>query len=272
MLLVLTLMTGCATRPVSADRDGPLPNPPAELAKVPDAVPRLEPIRVGGPNKPYEVLGERYLPLTGDDPYVDRGLASWYGRKFHGRPTASGEVYNMYAMTAAHATLPIPSYARVRNPANGKEVIVRINDRGPFHKGRIIDLSYTAALKLDLLRGVAPVEVRRITYAEIRAGNWQKPADPPPLEPVPDVRKMVQEKLDSVFTAQSNPQNVRVSEARPELRGRGWTACVKAELTSANGKPLGEETYRISIDGDVIVDRRRALPEDGCDVQTYQPI
>ncbi|MFS9669780.1 septal ring lytic transglycosylase RlpA family protein, partial [Klebsiella pneumoniae] len=78
----------------------------------------------------------------------------------------------MYAMTAAHATLPIPSYARVRNPANGREVIVRINDRGPFHKGRIIDLSYTAALKLDLLRGVAPVEVRRITYAEIRAGLW----------------------------------------------------------------------------------------------------
>ncbi|MFW2168236.1 septal ring lytic transglycosylase RlpA family protein, partial [Enterobacter cloacae complex sp.6722794] len=97
--------------------------------------------------------------------YMDRGLASWYGRKFHGRPTSSGEVYNMYAMTAAHATLPIPSYARVRNPANGREVIVRINDRGPFHKGRIIDLSYTAALKLDLLRGVAPVEVRRITYA-----------------------------------------------------------------------------------------------------------
>jgi rare lipoprotein A len=184
-LLALALMTGCATKPVGTDRDGPQPNPPAELGKVPDAVPRLEAIRIGGPNKPYEVLGERYLPLTGDDPYMDRGLASWYGRKFHGRPTASGEVYNMYAMTAAHATLPIPSYARVRNPANGREVIVRINDRGPFHKGRIIDLSYTAALKLDLLRGVAPVEVRRITYAEIRAGNWPKPgsgpADPPPV-------------------------------------------------------------------------------------------
>ena len=179
LLLVLALLGGCATRPAGTDRDGPLPNPPAELSKVPDAVPRLESIRIGGPNKPYEVLGERYLPLTGDDPYMDRGLASWYGRKFHGRPTASGEVYNMYAMTAAHATLPIPSYARVRNPANGREVIVRINDRGPFHKGRIIDLSYTAALKLDLLRGVAPVEVRRITYAEIRAGNWQKPAGEP---------------------------------------------------------------------------------------------
>lgn len=183
-------MTGCATRPPvaagGADRDGPLPNPPPDLVKVPDAQPRVEPIRSGGPNKPYEVLGERYEPLTGDVPYVERGLASWYGRKFHGRPTASGEVYNMYAMTAAHATLPIPSYARVRNPANGREVIVRINDRGPFHKGRIIDLSYTAALKLDLLRGIAPVEVRRITYAEIRAGTWQQPANEPPPVFVPE--------------------------------------------------------------------------------------
>lgn len=180
-------MTGCATRPTaSVDRDGPPANPPANLTAVPDAVPRLEPVRIGGPNKPYEVLGERYEPIAGDAPYVDRGLASWYGRQFHGRPTSSGEVYNMYAMTAAHATLPIPSYARVRNPANGREVIVRINDRGPFHKGRIIDLSYTAALKLDLLRGVAPVEVRRITYAEIRAGNWQKPANEPTPVFVPD--------------------------------------------------------------------------------------
>lgn len=180
-------MTGCATRaPAPADRDGPLPNPPTDLARVPDALPRLEPIRIGGPNKPYEVLGERYQPMQADVPYAERGLASWYGRKFHGRPTASGEVYNMYAMTAAHPTLPIPSYARVRNPVNGREVVVRVNDRGPFHKGRVIDLSYTAALKLDLLRGVAPVEVRRITYDEIRAGAWQAPAKEPPPVFVPD--------------------------------------------------------------------------------------
>ncbi|RZL38133.1 MAG: septal ring lytic transglycosylase RlpA family protein [Rubrivivax sp.] len=185
-------MAGCASKPtmprvpgIGIDRDGPLPNPPPDLAKVPDATPRLESIRNGGPNKPYEVLGERYQPMTADDPYADRGLASWYGRKFHGRPTASGEVYNMYAMTAAHATLPIPSYARVRNPANGKEVIVRINDRGPFHKGRIIDLSYTAALKLDVLRGVTPVEVRRITYAEIRSGQWPGSGNAPASEPAP---------------------------------------------------------------------------------------
>ncbi|MGA7071225.1 hypothetical protein [Bradyrhizobium sp.] len=99
-----------------------------------------------------------------------------------------------------------------------------------------------------------------------------KPAEPPPLEQPPDVRQMVREKLDQVFVAQSNPQNVQVSEPRHELRGLGWTACVKAELTSATGKPLGEEIYRISINGGVIIDRRRALPEDTCDIQTYQPI
>ncbi|MGB6957489.1 MAG: hypothetical protein WBE54_19845 [Bradyrhizobium sp.] len=99
-----------------------------------------------------------------------------------------------------------------------------------------------------------------------------KPAEPPPLEQPPDVRQMVREKLDQVFVAQSNPQNVQVSEPRHELRGLGWTACVKAELTSATGKSLGEETYRISINGGVIIDRRHALPEDTCDTQTYQPI
>jgi hypothetical protein len=99
-----------------------------------------------------------------------------------------------------------------------------------------------------------------------------KPTEPPPIEPPPDVRRMVREKLDQVFVAQSNPQKVQVSEPRHELRGLGWTACVRAELTSANGKPLGEETYRISINGGVIIDRRRALPEDTCDTQTYQPI
>jgi rare lipoprotein A len=189
-LLLLALMTGCATRApqpaASTERDGAHANPPSDLAKVPDAEPRIEPVRNGGPNKPYEVLGERYEPLTGDAPYSERGLASWYGKKFHGRPTSSGEVYNMYAMTAAHATLPIPSYARVRNPANGREVVVRINDRGPFHKGRIIDLSYTAALKLGLLNGVAPVEVKRITYAEIRAGLFNKPGGEPTPVFVPD--------------------------------------------------------------------------------------
>jgi rare lipoprotein A len=170
LLAAAGLIAGCATRP-GADRDGPPLNPPPNLARVPDAEPRIEPIRVGGPNKPYEVLGRRYEPMTRDAPLQENGGASWYGRKFHGRPTASGETYDMFAMTAAHKTMPIPSYARVRNPANGREVVVRINDRGPFADGRVIDLSYTAALKLGVLNGVAPVQVRRITHAEIRAGQ-----------------------------------------------------------------------------------------------------
>ena len=182
--LLMLALAGCASRPPVADRDGPPSSPPPHLSQVPDAEPRIEPLRVGGPNKPSVVLGQRYEPMTGDLPLAERGGASWYGRKFHGKPTASGEVYDMYAMTAAHKTMPIPSYARVRNPLNGREVVVRINDRGPFADGRIIDLSYTAALKLGLLNGVAPVEVRRITHAEIRAGQVSAAArdDAPELE------------------------------------------------------------------------------------------
>lgn len=177
----------------ASERDGPGSDAPPNLAAVPDAQPQIEPIRTGGPNKPYEVAGKSYVPLTGDVTHVERGLASWYGRKFHGRRTAMGEVYNMYAMTAAHPTLPLPSYVRVRNPANNKEVVLRVNDRGPFHPGRIIDLSYTAALKLDLLRGVGPVEIERITFDAIRSGAWRdgtsRPAtntnETPPPAPVP---------------------------------------------------------------------------------------
>ena len=160
--------------PASSERDGPEAHPPPDLERVPDAEPRVEPIRAGGPNKPYQAFGTAYVPITDDSRYDQRGLASWYGRKFHGRRTASGETYNMYAMTAAHRTLPIPSYARVRNPANGRSAIVRINDRGPFHAARIIDLSYVAALKLGLLQATAPVEVRRLTHDDIRAGRWRE--------------------------------------------------------------------------------------------------
>jgi rare lipoprotein A len=172
--LLAAVLAGCASRPGGGERDGPQPYPPSGLAEVPDAEPRIEPIRAGGPNRPYEVLGKSYTPITQDRAVRERGLASWYGRKFHGRRTANGEVYDMYAMTAAHKTLPLPSYARVRNPANGREIVVRVNDRGPFHAGRIIDLSYTAALRLGVLNGVAPVEVERITFDEIRTGAWRR--------------------------------------------------------------------------------------------------
>ncbi len=161
------------SRALPRDADGPGANPPADLGAIADAEPRVEQIRPGGANKPYQALGRDYVPVARDVPFSERGLASWYGRKFHGRKTASGEVYDMYAMTAAHPTLPIPSYARIRNPMNGREVLVRVNDRGPFVAGRIVDLSYAAAFRLDLLRGIAPVELERITFDEIRTGEWR---------------------------------------------------------------------------------------------------
>lgn len=176
---VIALLAGCASTPPPEERDGPPLKVPADIHRTPDARPRVEPIRAGGPNKPYEVLGRRYVPFTDDRPLQESGGASWYGRKFHGRPTATGELYDMYAMTAAHKTMPLPSYARVRNPRNGHEVVVRVNDRGPFHSDRVIDLSYTAALKLGLLGGVAPVEVQRITHTDIRTGSWRSPRLPP---------------------------------------------------------------------------------------------
>ena len=171
------LFTGCATRaPGSSGAEAP-PRSDAQAQRsrvdpmqVPDARPAIEAIRPGGPNKPYAVLGETYTPLPPDAPLRQEGLASWYGRKFHGRRTANGEVYDMHAMTAAHRTLPLPSFARVTNPANGRSVIVRINDRGPFVKGRIVDLSYAAAQRLGV-HGLASVQLVRVMPEEIRQGD-----------------------------------------------------------------------------------------------------
>ena len=192
LLMVLAACSSPGPRRPAIDADGPGVRVPPGLDRVPDAEPRLEPLRLGGPNKPYQVLGRWYTPAASDIAWRETGLASWYGARFHGRPTASGETYDMFAMTAAHKTLPLPSYARVRNPANGREVVVRINDRGPFVDGRVIDLSYAAALRLGVLGGVAPVELVRITADEIRAGLWQRqrrgsaPAPAPVPVPVPD--------------------------------------------------------------------------------------
>lgn len=148
--------------------DGPGDNPPENLWEIPDAEPRIEPYANRG-NKPYVVFGKTYTPQLDQQPAIQRGRGSWYGKKFHGQRTSSGEPYDMYKMTAAHPTLPIPSYARVTNIANGRTVVVRVNDRGPFHSDRIIDLSYTAALKLGYIgHGSAQLEVQRILPEEIR--------------------------------------------------------------------------------------------------------
>ena len=142
--------------------DGPGDNVPANLDTIPDAIPRPEPLHRFA-NRPYTVLGRDYVPATVLRPYRERGIASWYGRKFHGEKTSSGEIYDMYAMTAAHPTLPLPSYARVTNVATGKSVVVRVNDRGPFLHGRVIDLSFAAASRIGIAqKGSGEVEVEAI--------------------------------------------------------------------------------------------------------------
>lgn len=146
---------------------------------ISNAVPRVDPITRAGNKNPYTVFGKTYYLLPTSEGYRERGVASWYGTKFHGRSTANGERYDLYSMTAAHKTLPIPAYVIVRNLENGKEVIVRVNDRGPFHDDRIIDLSYAAAVKLGFSqKGTAMVEVEAINPR-----TWGKP----PVQPVPEI-------------------------------------------------------------------------------------
>ena len=179
LLLVLAIaLSGCGTTPKKTDPpkpsqttskpgayylddgpgDGPLPN----LDRIPNAVPKVEKLHRGA-NRTYTVFGKTYVPNVSSEPFRQQGIGSWYGRKFHGQKTSIGETYDMYAMTAAHPTLPLPCYVRVSNPANGKSVVVRVNDRGPFHSDRIIDLSYVAAAKLDFVRrGSAMLIVERV--------------------------------------------------------------------------------------------------------------
>jgi rare lipoprotein A len=162
--------------------DGPGEAPPENLQAVPDAEPKVEAYSARA-NRPYVVFGKTYTPITHDASFRQRGIGSWYGRKFHGQKTSSGEIYDMYKMTAAHPTLPIPSYARVTSLASGMQVIVRINDRGPFLSNRIIDLSYTAAFKLGYIdKGSTELEVERLLPGDIAriaaVGNKQASSVP----------------------------------------------------------------------------------------------
>lgn len=170
-LTLAMLVAGCsAPSVIQPPKHPPLPPPspiPADIDSIPDPVPRAEPKSARGNPPFYEVLGKRYHVLNSADGYVERGVASWYGPGFHAASTSNGERYDMYAMTGAHKTLPLPAYVQVTNLSNGKHVVVRLNDRGPFKEGRIIDLSYTAAAKLDMIKaGTTFVEVRALTPME----------------------------------------------------------------------------------------------------------
>jgi rare lipoprotein A len=205
LVFLAVLLAGCASAPPYEEStpvkpapepqgkggyykdDGPGDKPPPNLAEVPDAEPKAEPLHRFA-NRPYKVFGTDYVPLARVQPFRQHGIASWYGRRFHGQKTASGEPYDMYAMTAAHPTLPIPSYARVKRLSNGRSVVVRVNDRGPFHSTRVIDLSYAAAYKLGFIQaGSAQVEVESIlpgqaqeasaVYLQVGAFNSRESAE-----------------------------------------------------------------------------------------------
>ncbi len=210
-LVLAFLLAGCAAAPEMPQApaakggyykdDGPDANPPPNLAEVPDAQPKAEPLHRWA-NRPYKVFGKDYVPLAQHQPFQQRGFASWYGKRFHGKPTASGEPYDMYAMTAAHPTLPIPSYVRVTHLRNKRSVVVRVNDRGPFHPGRIIDLSYAAAFKLGFIQaGSAQVEVEAIVPG---AEQPQAPASEKPQEQAAAVYLQV-----GAFSSRDNAEVLR---------------------------------------------------------------
>jgi len=182
---LLALLAACASSQKSGgyyQNDGP-GTLPANLHAIPDAVPRIEPFAPAN-LRTYTVEGRRFVPIADNRGFRQEGLASWYGKQFHGKSTANGETYDMYAMTAAHPRLPIPSYARVTRKSTGQSVIVRINDRGPFRDNRIIDLSYVAAAKLGIVAsGTATVIVEAIDAEQIRAGTFAPVASAEPVVP-----------------------------------------------------------------------------------------
>jgi len=184
IFMLISMLTGCASVPSFKNEsvstpskkgggyyldDGPGDHPPENIDAIPDATPRVEPFNARA-NQPYIALDNKYTPMTSFYPYKERGIASWYGKRYHGKKTSIGEYYDMYSMTGAHTILPIPCYVRVTNTENGKSVIVRINDRGPFKKDRLIDLSFAAAYKLRLSdKGSGPVEVELIDPRQFNA-------------------------------------------------------------------------------------------------------
>lgn len=230
--------------PLSERDRGPAPEEiPPGIEMTPDAVPQYEPPSRSGNSPEYQVFGKTYRTMKQAGSFKERGHASWYGKKFHGRKTASGELYDMFKMTAAHKTLPLPSYVRVTNLANGKSTIVRVNDRGPFHKGRIIDLSYAAAAKLEIINhGAVEVEIEAVTsdgLAQVVASAPPRPAtppEPPPPEPRAEVR-----------AAPATPQGwlqvasfidpINAVALREELQAKGYNG-VTVIVTDLGGETL----------------------------------
>ncbi|MET0532601.1 MAG: septal ring lytic transglycosylase RlpA family protein [Steroidobacter sp.] len=249
-LALALILAGCVSSPIRTPGH-PTPNLPppapipADIENIPDPVPRAEPKSARGNPAFYDVLGKRYFVLNSAEGYQERGVASWYGPGFHAASTSNGERYDMYAMTAAHKTLPLPAYVQVTNLRNGKHVVVRVNDRGPFKDGRIIDLSYSAAAKLGMLKeGTVFVEVRALTPV-------QQASPPPPPGPTSDLYVQA-----GAFATEAN-----ATRLLGQLRAKGVTDAFVRE-DQVDGKSL----YRVRVgpipnvnEFDRVVKRLRSL-------------
>ena len=255
--LLTGLLSACGSSSLIYENGDSAPSEHRDLSGVPDAVPRVEPRSRYGNPKSYVVRGKRYYVKDSNAGFTQRGIASWYGTKFHGRRTSSGEPYDMYAMTAAHKTLPLPTYLEVVNLRNNKRVIVKANDRGPFHDNRIIDLSYAAATRLGITAsGTGLVEIRALN-----------PSAPTPTQSVQSVQAVNVQIADvtvtpnmylqvGAFTSQSNAQGLHNKLLNAAFQ--------RAAITSAT--PNGNTVYRVRIgplstvnEADQLVDQLSAL-------------
>ena len=252
MMTFLISLAGCSSGPFQ--RGDSAPNVHVNVDAIPNPVPRYEPpSRYGNPDS-YRVLGKRYTTLKSNKGFVERGIASWYGTKFHGRRTSSGETYNMYAMTAAHKNLPLPTYVEVTNLDNDRRIIVKVNDRGPFHEGRIIDLSYAAAIKLGINKtGTGRVEIRAIDPAMPMAHRNERTV--PAVAPQP---------IAAATTTSATPESITQTTVAtaPNLylqvgafSSRSNAETLRSRLTDVAGSPIhifaadnpSQQVYRVRI-------------------------
>ncbi len=230
LLAVATLNSGCSTLSHIASIIAPDGDPtrPAREVAAADAIPKHEPLCKYGNMPSYTVLGKTYQPMRSAVGYTESGIASWYGPNFDGKPTSCMETYDMYKMTAAHKTLPLPSYVEVTNKENGRKVVVRVNDRGPFHDGRIIDLSYSAAWKLDLIKkGTAPVTIRVLT-----------PEDAPPVAQQPPYIQF------GLFSSRQSAETLRNKVSQQVIAVRPPIAAPVEVRTTQNG---GRTLYQVVV-------------------------
>jgi rare lipoprotein A len=230
-------LSACGSIKIVPTSDDAAPNKQVDVSSIPDAIPKNEPKSRYGNPKSYVVFDKRYHVMENSKGFVEKGIASWYGTKFHGRRTSSGETYDMYAMTAAHKNLPLPTYVKVTNLNNGKYVVVKVNDRGPFHENRIIDLSYTAAIKLDIIKkGTGLVEVRAIQPGETIPTSSDETA--PPVKAVSDFHDNTGFYIQvGSFSQLANAENLR------QKLGSLGEHLIKISQVIVNGETL----YRVRI-------------------------